>query len=104
MVGFAIISLLCAYIHPCKSSSANLSIVFHFLWLAVINVLVMLWKQDYVMDTIILESVFAIVLPIPHILMFLWLCYKIFLLRERSVVCFNRVMEQIKFGKRLVGV
>ena len=104
VVGFAIISILCAYIHPCKSSSANLSIVFHFLWLAVINVLVMLWKQDFVMDTIILAYVFAIVLPIPHILMFLWLCYKMFHLRERSVMCFNRVMVQIKFGKQLVGV
>ena len=107
VVGFAIISILCAYIHPCKSSSGNLSIVFHFLLIAVINALVMLWKQDFVMDTIILASVFAIVMPIPHILMFLWLCYRLekkFHLRRRSVVCFNRTMEQIKFGKRLVGV
>ena len=107
VIGFAIISILCAYIHPCKSSSGNLSIVFHFLLIAVINALVMLWKQDYVMDTIILASVFAIVLPIPHILMFLWLCYRLekkFRLRKRSVVCFNRVMGQIKFGKHLVGV
>ena len=79
----------------------------HFLLIAVINALVMLWKQDYVMDTIILASVFAIVLPIPHILMFLWLCYRLekkFHLRKRSVVCFNRVMGQTKFGKRSVGV
>ena len=108
VVGFVILSMLCAYIHPCKSSSGNLSIVSHFLWLAVINALVVLWKRDFVMDTIILAYVFAIVMLIPHILMFLWLCYrleKMFSLRKRSVVCFNRVMGQIKFGKRrMVGV
>ena len=108
VVGFVILSMLCAYARPCKSSSGNLSIVSHFLWLAVINALVVLWEQDFVMDTIILASVFAIVLPIPHILMFLWLCYRLekkFHLRKRSVVCFNRVMGQIKFGKRrMVGV
>ena len=108
VVGFVILSMLCAYARPCKSSSGNLSIVSHFLWLAVINALVVLWKRDFVMDTIILAYVFAIVMLIPHILMFLWLCYrleKMFSLRKRSVVCFNRVMGQIKFGKRrMVGV
>ena len=107
VVGFVILSVLCAYMHPCKSSSGNISITYHFLLIAVINALLVLLKQDFVMDTIILAYVFAIVLPIPHILMFLWLCYRLekkFYLKRKSVLCFNCVMRRIKFGKRLVGV
>ena len=102
VVAFIILSVLCAYIHPCKSSCANLSIVFHLLLMAVINALVVLWKQDLMLDTNVLAFAFAIVLPVPHILMFLWLCYRLgkkFHLRQRSVVCFNLVVGQIKFGK-----
>ena len=74
VLGFVTLSVLCAYLHPCKSFSGNISTTFHFLLLAVINELLVLWKQDFVMNTIVLASIFAIVLPIPHILMFLWLC------------------------------
>ena len=102
-----LLSILCAYARPCKAFSANLSLSFHLMWLAALGGLVTLWKQDFTMDTNVLASVFVITVPIPHILMFLWLCYRLekkFHLRERSVVCFNRVMGQTKFGKRLVGV
>ena len=94
------------YIHV-SHLSGYISITFHFLLLAVINALLVLWKQDFVMNTIILASILAIVLLIPHILMFLWLCYsfeKKFHLERRSVVCSHRLMGNLKFGKQLDGV
>ena len=74
---FVVITLLCAFICPLKSSSANLSIVFHFMLLAILGVLGMLWKQDLMLDTTVIGFAFVVLLPVPHILMFLWMCYKL---------------------------
>ena len=95
-----ILSVLNAYIEPCKSSIANLSLTFHFMLMAVLTALIILWRQDLNMDTSVLAALFAIFMPVPHVLMFLWVCYKIqkrFHLRQRTVTWINLILVQVNF-------
>ena len=91
------ISLLCAYVHPFKSSSSNLSVTFHFMWMAAICFLYMLLFQDLDMDTTVLVTAVAILVPVPHLLMFFWLCHKIqkkLQLCQRCATAFSYVLGE----------
>ena len=96
----ALLSVLSAYVKPCKSSIANLSLTFHFMLMAVLTALITLWRQDLNMDTSVLAALFAIFIPVPHVLMFLWVCCKIqkrFHLRQRTVTLINFMMGRLNF-------
>ena len=87
-----LVSVLCAYIRPCKQSSANLSLVFHSVLLAMFSGLALLWRQDLTIDTAALAGLFGCIIPIPHCVMFCWACYKLnkkFQLTHKCVVCFR---------------
>ena len=45
VITFAAISMFTAYAHPFKSSITNLSITFHFMWMAAIGAVLVLWWQ-----------------------------------------------------------
>ena len=95
-------SVLCAYVHPFKSSSSNYSATFHLLWMAALGMMTILWTQDFIMDTKTLAFSFAFILPIPHLVMFVWVCYKIenkLQMRQRCVVRFNCFWGQGQFGQ-----
>ena len=88
---FVLIGILCAYARPCKSSSANLSLAFHSLWLVASGACMFLWRQDFVLDTKVLAPVFVILFSVPHVVVLLWLCYRVekkFRLCQGAVVCF----------------
>ena len=107
VICLALFSILFAYVRPCKLSSANVSLIFHLMWIAVLSTLFRFWRQDFTLKTTMLSFFSSIFLPVPHILMFLWLCYRIekkLKLRERATACFNCVIRQTWFGQRLVGV
>lgn len=74
---FALFAVLCAYACPCKSSLINLSLTFHFMWIAALGFLMTLWWQDLDMDSTVLASLFAICVPFPHTLMFMWVLYEV---------------------------
>ena len=100
MMCLALLSVLSAYIKPCKSSIANLSLTFHFMLMAVLTALIILWRQDLNMDTLVLAVLFAIFMPVPHVLMFLWVCHiiqKKFHLRQRTVTWINFILGRVNF-------
>ena len=92
LVGLALLSVLSAYIRPCKSSIANLSLTFHFMVMAFGALLVTFWMQNMNMNTTVLVNIFVIVVPSPHVMIFIWLCYRVekkLHLLQRSLACFN---------------
>lgn len=106
-VFFASCSVLCAYTHPCKSSVSNLSLTFHLIWLAIISALMTLWWQDQEMDSKVLRYLFVIVVPIPHVLLLMWILYKVgnklMCLCPRSVDSFRFTLGQLKCRKHLIS-
>ena len=104
VVTFATISILTAYAHPFKSSITNLSVTFHFMWMAAIGALLVLWWQALNMDTRVLTKLLLIFVPVPHILMLIWVLYKI---KTKLHSCqkmgrvFSFVMGWTMIGKQL---
>ena len=74
---FGTLAVISAYLHPCKSSIANISLAYHFMQIAAVNILITLWILDLNMNTTVLVYLFAVVVPMPHVMMFIWLCYQI---------------------------
>ena len=102
LVIMAMISVICAYVQPFKSSSSNLSLTFHFMLAAVLGILYILFIEDLEMDTNVLVSGFAILVPLPHLVMFVWVCYKVqkkLNLRRRCVDTFRRISGGTVFGR-----
>ena len=104
VVTFATISILTAYAHPFKSSITNLSVTFHFVWMAAIGALLVLWWQALNMNTHVLTKLLLVFVPVPHILMLIWVLYKI---ETKLHSCqkmgraFSLVMGWTMIGKRL---
>ena len=97
--GFA--SIFCAYIQPFKHPSANKSVTFHLLWITAIAALTGIWRQIFDLSTAVLASAFAVLLPVPHLLMFIWVCYKFgekFELWQKARFCFSSIL-----GKRVLA-
>ena len=98
VVSLAFLSVMSAYLQPCKSYITNLSLSFHFMVMAICGFLLFLWEYDLSVDTTV--PLVALV-SIPHILMFLWVCYIILKkinLRKRSMTCLCFMMEHITPG------
>ena len=96
-------SVFFAYIRPCKSSITNLSLTFHCMWVAALGALLTLWWQDMDMDSRWLALLFVIFTPIPHVLMILWVLYKletnVLHIHQRCTNCYCFVLGQKMFGK-----
>ena len=85
---FASLSVVSAYVRPCKSSIANFSLAFHFMMMAAVTSLITLWMQDFDIKTTVIVFLFAILIPTPHVLVFIWLCYKL----EKKLHLLHRFM------------
>ena len=97
--GFA--SIFCSYIQPFKQPSANISATFHFLWITAIAALIGIWEGIFDLSTAVLASAFAVLVPVPHLLMFIWVCYKFgekFGLWQKARFCFSSIV-----GKRVLA-
>ena len=68
-------SFVISYVRPCKSTVANLSLSYHFMVAAILNIALGLWKHDLSTGTKTLEGMFIIIPFISHILIFLWIVY-----------------------------
>ena len=96
-----LISVMCAYFQPFKNPSANKSFTFHFLWITAAAALVAVWVYIFDLSTAVLASAFAVLLPVPHLLMFIWVCYKFgekFGLWQKAQFCFSLIV-----GKRVLA-
>ena len=94
-------SIICAYFQPFKHPSANKSAMFHFLWITATGALVTLWQDIFDLSTAVLASAFAVLLPVPHLLTFICVCYKFgekFELWQKACFCFSLIV-----GKRILA-
>ena len=70
-------SILTAWTRPCKTSSTNISLSFHMVWMAAIAILL----EHYILDNGEINTtpavLLAVALPVPHILMLIWVAYNI---------------------------
>ena len=97
VICFILSSMLITHVRPCKSSSGNLSIIFHSWWLLTLSALFLLWGQDFVVSSKLLAHVFVLLVAVPHILIVMWLCYtlqKNVNLWKRVIACLNCKMGQ----------
>lgn len=92
-------SVLCAYARPCKSSIANVSLVFHCMWMAGYAMIIALWNIALSVDSKVLMVLLGTCSPLPHIMMALWMLYVLGKGFQR------RFSARFKFviGKRLFG-
>ena len=100
--GFA--SIFFAYIQPFKHPSANIFATFHFLWITAIAALIGIWEGIFDLSTAVLASAFAVLLPIPHLLMFIWVCFKFgekFRLWKKACFCFSSIVEKRVLAQQL---
>ena len=102
----AVVSVLCAYLRPCKSSIANLSLTFHCIWMAGFAMIIALWNIAPSVQSSVLVVLIGIGSPLPHVLMIGWIVYtldtKVFHLRQRCVACFKLfLVGTTLFGNRV---
>ena len=101
-------SVMCASFQPFKHPSANRSATFHFLWLTVTGALMTVWEHFFDLSTAVLAFAFAVLVPVPHLLMSIWVCYK-FGEKFKARFCFNTVVgkrvlaQQLSFPDRLIN-
>ena len=90
----AIAATVIAYARPCVSSTTNISLSFHLLWMAAIgNAL-----TGYVVaiSAINTAKLFVIMLPVPHVLVLLWVSYEILQRIGFIDMVFNRVKRRLQ--------
>lgn len=71
-----LISIAIAYVRPCKSALANISLSFHLVLVGTLTLFLVMWILDGTFALHKLSLIFPILLPIPHVLMLLWFGYK----------------------------
>lgn len=91
-----IISFLIAYARPCKSLSTDISLSFHLLWMGTIALLLTNYLIDIEEINIPLHLVIAAIVPVPHILMILWVLYKILNNNLCLATLFKRLVNTLK--------
>ena len=64
-----------SYLKPCKSTIANISLVFHMTLFGILMCVANLWKHELSVGTYTLELIFIACLLTPHILVALWAGY-----------------------------
>ena len=70
-------SFFLSYMKPCKSRSTNISISFLFLLCGVLCFTNELWKADLLFNTETLAGLIVILTSLPHILISIWVGYKV---------------------------
>ena len=102
MLAFA--SLLIAYALPCKSFMTNVSLSFHLLWMAAIAIISLNYVLDIGAINIALAELLVCFIPIPHVLMFLWVVYKVLrkirCLETMRLFLLQPIVQLRAFGRR----
>ena len=71
------------------------------LWITAIGALVTLWQDIFDLSTAVLAYAFVVLVPVPHLLMFIWVCYEFgekFGLWQKACFCFSSIG-----GKRVLA-
>ena len=101
-ISFGILSVLCAYAKPCKSSLANLSLVYHFMSVAAMGTVATLWMNG-MLDSTLLLLLLTTTIAFPHVLLLMWILYKletrVLHVHKRAAACFNLMMGREEFGE-----
>ena len=72
-----ILSFFLSHMKPCKSPITNISISFLFLLFGVLCITSELWQDDFSINTEILAELIVILSSLPHILILIWVGYKV---------------------------
>ena len=70
-------AFLVAYLRPCKDLVTNISLSLNLLLLGVLSFLTALWWQDMLLNSELLASCIITLTFIPHIIMLLWVLYRV---------------------------
>ena len=98
-----VIALIVAHIRPCKTLSANLSLTFHTTISSIICIQLTVWLQtDISINTKMMTELFAVLNFLPHILIALWLGYKVFSRKVRCHDAKTRVMTICRAGAHTI--
>ena len=101
-ISFGILSVLCAYAKPCKSSLANISLVYHFMSVAAMGTVATLWMNGMLESTLLL-LLLTTTIAFPHVLLLMWILYKLetrmLHVHKRAAACFNLMMGREEFGE-----
>ena len=71
-----VISVVLAYLRPCKSLLMNISLSFHFTVIG-FAIVTLTWAQNFLISTETIAIALAVITAFPHILMFMWAGYNI---------------------------
>ena len=71
------LALIVAYVRPCKSRLMNLSLSFHTAVISLLFLVFSLWNDNFIIPSHVLANVFVTLLTVPHVLMLLWVGYRI---------------------------
>ena len=93
IVILVISSLLIAYARPCRALSTDISLSFHMLWMAAVGQIL----SNYIIDVGSIKTKLAIlmlvILPVPHIIMLLWVLHKILCQLGYTKVISSRLLK-----------
>ena len=72
-----VILLIFAYLRPCKTITANISLSYHIMVIGIFNIALGFWKNDMSTSTETLTLIFIILPVISHILVLSWVAYRL---------------------------
>lgn len=70
-------ALAVSWAKPCKTPAENTSLSFHFMLLGIWSILWSLWIEDTVISTEYLALSLALMPLVPHVIMLVWVLYKL---------------------------
>ena len=76
-----------SYVNPCKSATANISLVFHMTLFGILRTAYHLWQYESSVGTYTLEQIFIAIFVTPHILVAVWAGYT---LTKHTLTRFSR--------------
>ena len=94
---FAFASFIVAFLRPCKTMLANMSLSFHLLLVGIMSLLGALWWQDLMLRSEVLASAIVITSVIPHALVMMWAVHCI--LQKYNGYTFGLQVSQILYSK-----
>lgn len=94
---FAFASFLVAFLRPCKTLLANMSLSFHLLLVGIMSLLGALWWQDLMLKSEVLASAIVITSAIPHVLMMTWVVHCV--LEKYNGYSYGLQVSQLLYSK-----
>ena len=94
---FAFASFIVAFLRPCKTLLANMSLSFHLLLVGIMSLLCALWWQDLMLRSEVLASAIVITSVIPHALVMTWAVHCV--LQKYNGYTYGLHVSQILYSK-----